>query len=99
MRQITNPDLKYFFLLFFSFFFLGPHMEHIPRLGVKLELQLRAYTTATATADPSRICDLRCSLQKHWIFNPQSEARDGTRILMDTSWVLNPLSHKENSQI
>ena len=30
----------------------------IPRLGVKLKLQLPAYTTATATPDPSCICDL-----------------------------------------
>ena len=30
----------------------------VPRLGVKLKLQLPAYTTATATPDPSCICDL-----------------------------------------
>ena len=29
----------------------------VPRLGVELELQLPAYTTATATWDPSRTCD------------------------------------------
>jgi len=35
-------------------FFLGLHLWHmeVPRLGVKLELQLPAYTTATATLDP-----------------------------------------------
>ena len=33
----------------------------IPRLGVKLELQLPAYTTAKATGDPNHICDLHCS--------------------------------------
>ena len=32
----------------------------VPRLGVKQERQLLA--TATATADPNRICDLHCSL-------------------------------------
>ena len=39
---------------FFFFAFLGPHLQHmeIPRLGVQLELQLPAYTTATATQDP-----------------------------------------------
>ena len=33
--------------------FLGPHMRHmkVPRLGVKSELQLLAYTTATAMRD------------------------------------------------
>ena len=36
------------------FFFLGPHPQHmeVSRLWVKLELQLLAYTTATATWDP-----------------------------------------------
>ena len=40
--------------------FLGPHPQHmqVPRLGVKLELQLPVYTTATATADLSCLCDL-----------------------------------------
>ena len=35
--------------------FLGPHLWHmeIPSLGVKSELQLSAYTTATATRDPT----------------------------------------------
>ena len=32
----------------FSFFFLQPHLQHmeVPGLGVELELQLPAYTTA-----------------------------------------------------
>ena len=40
-------------------FILGPHPRHmeVPRLGVKLELQLLAYTIATATPDLSCICD------------------------------------------
>ena len=40
--------------LFFPFFFLGPHWWHmeVPRLGVKLEIQLLAYTTATAALYP-----------------------------------------------
>ena len=34
--------------------FLGSHRRHleVPRLGVDLELELPAYTTATATQDP-----------------------------------------------
>ena len=48
----------------------------VPRLGVELELQLLPYTTATATPDLSRICDLHCSSQQHLILNPLSEARD-----------------------
>ena len=40
-----------FFLLFFFFCFLGLHTWHmeVPRLGGESELQLPAYTTATAT--------------------------------------------------
>ena len=48
----------------------------VPRLEVPSELQLPAYTTATAVWDLSRIYDICCSL---W-----HEARDGTRIFMDT---------------
>ena len=62
------------------------HMD-IPRLGVELELQLPAYATATETQDLNHICDLPHSSQQHQIFNPLSETRDGTHILMDTSCV------------
>ena len=52
------PDFYFYFVVF-----LGLHMRHteVPRLGVKLELQLLAYTTATATQDPSCFCDLHPS--------------------------------------
>ena len=65
-----------FFVVFFFFLRLNLwHME-VSRLGVELELQLLAYTTATAAQDPSRICDLCYSLRQCWILNPLSEARD-----------------------
>ena len=73
---------------FVYFCFLGLHLRHLedPRLGVELELQLPAHTTATATRDPSHICDLpHSSGQQRWILNPLSQARDGTRVLVDTS--------------
>ena len=78
---------------------LGPnpwHME-VPRLGFESELQLPAYTTARATPNLSRICNLSCSSRQHRILSPPNKARDPTRIFMDTSPVLNPLSHKGNS--
>ena len=62
------------------------HME-VPGLGVKSEMQLPAYTMATATWDLSCVCELHGSSQQHWILNPLSEARDQTRVLMDSSWV------------
>ena len=67
-------------------FFLGPHLKHmkVPRLGVESELQLPAYTTATATRDLSHICDLHHSSMQCRIHNPLREARDQTCV----SWML-----------
>ena len=47
---------------FFLALFLGPHPWHmvVPRLGIESELQLLAYTMATAAQDPSHICNLHC---------------------------------------
>ena len=70
----------------------------VPGLGVQLEPQMPAYTTATATLDLRCIWDLCCGLQLCWILNPLSEARNQTSILMDPTWILNPLSYNRNSQ-
>ena len=53
-------DIAFYFCVLFLG---GPHLRHveIPRLGFESELQLPAYTTATAMPDPSPICDLHCS--------------------------------------
>ena len=69
------------------FVFLGPHLWHmeVPRLGVASELWPPANTTATATPDPSHICDLYHHSWQRQILNPLREARDQTHILMDTS--------------
>ena len=69
------------------FFFSGLHPQHmeVPRLGVELELWPLAF--ATATQNPSHICDLFHSSRQHRILNPPSEARDRTHILMDASQV------------
>ena len=66
-----------------------------PRLGVKAEVQLLTYTTATQ--DLGNICDVHLSSWQPWILNPLSEAGDRTPILMDPSWVLNLLSYNSNS--
>ena len=84
------PPFYFIILLYFIFrSFLGSHpwrME-VPRLGIKSELQLLAHTTATATPHPSRICNLCHSSRQCWIFNPVSEAREWTCILMDASQI------------
>ena len=53
------------------------HRE-VPRLGVKSELQLPAYTTDTATPGSSCVCNLHHNSPQRWILNPLSKARDRT---------------------
>ena len=64
--------LEFLFSFFFAYLW---HME-VPGPGVELEFQLLAYTTATATPDPSYICDLRYTLWQCRILNPLSKARN-----------------------
>ena len=59
----------------------------VPRLWVVLELQLPAYTTATAMPDPSRVWDLYRSSWQCWILNSLNKAKDQTCIFMDNSQV------------
>ena len=70
----------------------------IPRLGVESELQLLAYTTFTATQDPSHICDLHHTSRQHRILNPLREARDRTHNFMVPSRICSPLRHEGNSE-
>ena len=81
-------SLSFFLPSFLSFFFcfLGPYLWHmeIPRLWLKSELQLPACATATATRDPSHICDLHHSSQQHCSLTHR--ARSGTK--PTTSWFL-----------
>ena len=76
-------------VLFVVVVFLGSHLRHmeVPGLGVKSELWLPAYTTATAMWDPSCICDLHHSSGQLRILNPLSEARDRTCVLMGASQI------------
>ena len=63
-------DFQWRVLVWWLFFgFLGPHVQHmeVPRLGAESEPQLLAY--ATATQDPSCVCDLHHSSRQHRILN------------------------------
>ena len=53
---------------------------------------------ATETSDWRHNYNLHHRSWQLWILKPLSEARDWTHILMDTSQVLNPLSHNRNSK-
>ena len=77
---------------FFFPFFLGWRLwcTTVPRLGFKLELQLPAYTTATAMPYLSHICKLHHNSWQCHILNPLSKARDSTCILMDASQICFP---------
>ena len=79
LNNILNINIVYVHL-----FFLGLHPRHmeVPRLGVKSELQLPAYTTATATQDASLFCNLYHNSRQRQILNPLSKARDQTQNLM-----------------
>ena len=55
----------------------------IPRLGVELELQLPAYSTATAAWDRSRFSHVHHSSWQCRILNSLSKDRDWTCVLMD----------------
>ena len=99
-EYVTSLFFFFFFFFFFFLVFLGPHPWHmeVPGLGVQSELQLLAYTTATATPDPSRICNLNYSSRQHRVLNPLSKTRDPTCILMNEYWSGSfPLSHDRNS--
>ena len=75
------------------------HVQHMEvlGLGIKSELQLLDFDIATAMPDLSHICDQCCSLQKRRILNPLTKARDQTPSSRRQRWVLNLLSHNENS--
>ena len=59
----------------------------VSRLGFESELQLLAYATAIAMRDLSCVCHLHHSSWQRWIPDPLIEAKDRTRILIDTSQI------------
>ena len=78
-HELWVSQVKISWILFvFVCLFLEPPPQHmeVPRLGVELELQLPACTTATATLDPSHIHDLHHSSQQRQILNPLIRAGD-----------------------
>ena len=86
---VTDVCLSLSLSLFFFFVFLGLHSQHteVPRLEGELQLQLPAYTTATAMPDLSCTCNLHHSSWQRRILNPLNKAKDQTHILMETSQV------------
>ena len=92
VQKIVSLIRSHWFIYLFIYlfpFFVGPHplQMEFPRLWVKSEIQLPAFTTATATQDLSRVCSLHHGSQLCRIFNPLSKARDQTQNLMIPSWI------------
>ena len=81
----TALGASYIFFFFFLVF-LARHPQHteVPRLGVKSELQLPAYITATARPDPSHIAAYTTAHGNTQILSPLSKTRDRTA----SSWIL-----------
>ena len=71
--------LSLFFFFFFGLFKVAP--------AAYGSSQARGLNGATATQDPSRICDPHHSSRQHRILNPVSDARDRTRNLIDASQI------------
>ena len=85
LSGLSKPDFEFILIFFFCLFRARLTAMEVPRLGVKSELYLLAYATATAMWDPSRVCDLN-----HSSLNPFSEARDPTCIIIDVSHIYFP---------
>ena len=85
----ATRELPFNISSFFFPLFLRPHLQHmeIPRLGVELELQRPAYTTATVMPDMSHVWHLNCNSRQHQILNLMSEAKGQTCILINTNQV------------
>ena len=78
----------------------------VPSLGAVWTLQLLAYTTATVTQDPSRVCDLHRSSWQCQILNPQrtspgikpSSRRLVGFVIVEPQWELQHLQFKKRKR-
>ena len=68
-------NVFFFFLFFFFLFTAAPAASGSAWARGSIRTVAEA-TTATATLDLSRTCDLRCNLWQRRILNPLSETRD-----------------------
>ena len=87
--SLTNDAHCFIFLnfdehvAFFFSFTAAPAAYGISQVRGEIIAAAVTYVTATATLALSGLSNL--CLWKHWILNPQREARDGTHILTETT--------------
>ena len=86
---VAHTILQGICFVFFFFAFLGPYPQHmeVPSLGAESELQLLAYTIATAMPYLSHVCELHHSSWQCLILNPLSESWDRSCVPKDTSQI------------
>ena len=87
------------FVCLFVIFAATPAAYTSSRARGHIRAAAEAYATATAMPNLSHVCNLPRGMWPCWILNPPNEARVRTHNLVDTSPVLNPLSHNRNSFI
>ena len=98
-RCATRELPFFFFFFFFCLYRASPQHMEVPRLGVESELQLPAYTAATATPNPSHVYSLHHSSRQRRIPHPLSEAKDRTCVLMDPSQIFFRCATMGTSQV
>ena len=93
--RITRSLLYFFF--FFVFFRATPvaHGSSQARCQIRAVAARLYHSHGNVRSEPW--LGPTPQLVERQILNPLSEARDRAHILMDTTWVCNPLSHKGNS--
>ena len=98
MRVVS---LIYFFLIFLVFCLLraAPAAYGGSQARGLIRAVATGLTRATATSDPSCICDLHHSSGQRWILNPLSNTRARTHVLMDTSRVLVSMAAEWKSEL
>ena len=82
--ELLNNKTAHLFI-YLSFFTAAPAAYGSSQARGPIRAEAAAYVTAMP--DPSRICDLHCSLWQHGLLNPLSKATDQTHIHM-SSWIL-----------
>ena len=87
LKEVLTIMLILSVFVFVCFLALHPQHMEVPRLWVESELQLSAYTTATAMLDLSHFCDLYHSSPQRQILNLLSKARGRTHNLMVPSQI------------
>ena len=85
-------DASLYLLIFFFFLFRATPAAYggsQARGGIRAVATSLHHRHSNSGSEP-HLQNLHHSSQQYWILNPLSKARDGTRVLMDTSQAFNP---------